>query len=86
MEKIALRVAVFFLMVSVAASANSPKTKRRQEINFEGEVVEGVARQPLDSVSQLAERASRRHQSLYDKRENFTERNKEKLKELLETY
>ena len=61
------------------------KEKTMQIIDFEGEVIEGVNRQPLDSLSQITDRgAPKKKNHFYQKRVNFRLENSETLRQLLE--
>ena len=60
-----------FCVVSLVASFQIFAADRRKKIDFEDQLVEGVNRQPLDSLSQLSEdRASKKYR-LYRKRAGF---------------
>lgn len=91
----ALAVALIFVFLSGLlsgismenASANGPgssgNSKRGKVIDFEDEVVEGVNRRPLDSLSQISERdRKRRKPHLYRKRASFRSENAETLRVL----
>jgi len=73
---------VFFLLVSVLPVASEAGSRSRV-IDFEDEVVEGVNRKPLDSLSQVSEREKRRRRMhLYRKRAGFRPDNEELLSEM----
>ncbi|MBC7691521.1 MAG: hypothetical protein H7222_07105 [Methylotenera sp.] len=56
---------------------------RQKVIDFEDEVVEGVNKRPLDSVSQLSERDRRRKKPhLYRKRHSFKSETAQTLSEI----
>jgi hypothetical protein len=58
-------------MLLLIASFQVFAAERRKKIDFEDQLVEGVNRQPLDSLSQLSEdRASKKYR-LYRKRAGF---------------
>ncbi len=67
------------LLLSSLSQANS----RSKVIDFEDELIEGVNKQPLDSLSQISEANRRRKKlHLYRKRVGFKGENAETLKEL----
>lgn len=70
-------VAVALITASIPAWANSGRSKA---IDFEDELVEGMNKRPLDSVSQLGSK-DRRHKKphLYRKRSGFRDENREAL-------
>lgn len=70
------------LLLLVAASALAG-AKREKVIDFDDEVVEGVNKQPLDSLSQVSEAEKRRHKPhLYRKRGGFRTETAETLRVL----
>ncbi len=72
---------VFFL--EIFAWGDAHKSKRSQVIDFEDDVVEGVNKQPLDSVSDIAEKGRKHHQPhLYRKRIGFKTETNETLRVL----
>ena len=67
------------LAASAWAHAENGKTK---VIDFESSVVEGINRQPFDSLNQVSEAQKRRNRPhLYRKRGGFTPDNREALSE-----
>jgi hypothetical protein len=61
---------LFFILASF--SANAGHGKREKVIDFEDEVVEGMNKKPLDSLSQISEGNKKRHKPhLYRKRIGF---------------
>src|SRR5947209_783004 len=57
---------------SSSSSSSSGGEGRQKVIDFEDEVVEGMNKRPLDSVSQISERDKNRHKPhLYRKRASF---------------
>lgn len=73
-----LFLGVLFALVNAQNSAAS--SARSRAIDFEDELVEGMNKRPLDSVSQLAGK-DRRHKKphLYRKRSGFRDENRETL-------
>lgn len=56
---------------------------RQKVIDFEGDLVEGVNKQPLDSLSEVSEARKRKRQShLYRKRRSFRTETQETLGEM----
>lgn len=56
---------------------------RQKVIDFEGDVVEGVNKRPLDSLSELSEVQKRRKRMhLYRKRKGFRTETQETLREM----
>lgn len=68
--------------VSLMDSAHAAKD-RQKVIDFEDEIVEGMNKRPLDSVSQLSERDRRKNKPhLYRKRGGFRSETLETLREM----
>lgn len=66
-----------------AAARPNAGDKRQKVIDFEDEVVEGLNRRPLDSLSQVSERDKKRKKPhLYRKRVGFKTENAETLRAL----
>ena len=65
-----------------SARAQHPPSNRKKVIDFDDEMVEGLNKRPLDSLSQISERdKNRRKNHLYKKRTSFTTDNRELLGE-----
>jgi hypothetical protein len=80
-----MRSLLFILIFSMlSAPVWAEKGSGRQKvIDFDDELVEGMNKRPLDSVSQLSEREKRRRKPhLYRKRAGFRTETAEKLVEL----
>jgi hypothetical protein len=76
-----LRGALCFLIISMSTTLLAKKD-RRTKIDFEDQLVEGINKQPLDSLSQLSEdRASKKYR-LYRKRAGFRDLHDNFLDEL----
>ena len=70
-------------VILIFSSQASAGDKRGRVIDFEDELVEGVNKRPLDSVSQISERNKRRRQMhLYRKRQGFRSETQEILTEM----
>lgn len=70
----------FLLAYPTPADAKSSRTK---VIDFEGDLIEGVNKLPLDSVNQISEAEKNKHKPhLYQKRKSFGSENSQKLHEL----
>lgn len=69
-------------------SSQSPTDGSSKEIDFEGEVIEGMNRQPLDSLTSLSEGDSedRSKGHVYRRKKTVADENKEATREILETY
>jgi predicted HicB family RNase H-like nuclease len=64
-----------------AAAESKEKVKSSKVIDFEDEVVEGLNKRPLDSLSQISERNRKRHKPhLYLKRAGFRTETEETLR------
>ena len=74
-----------FLCLSVSWAESQPQ-KKRTELDFEGEVVEGIGRQSLDSLSQLSEGENQKELHLYEKQDDYSDRDQERINEIIETY
>jgi len=77
---------VWLLLLSGTAFAGENK----KQIDFEGDVVEGVNKQPLDSLNQVSENDGGRHRvHLYRRKKPASAvqtENRETIRELAETY
>jgi len=70
------------LMIVIVALSFEASAERRTKIDFEDQLVEGVNRQPLDSLSQLSgDKASKKYR-LYRKRAGFRDLHDNLLDEL----
>lgn len=70
------------ILVSSLAEANSTNG-RSKVIDFENEVIEGVNKRPLDSLSQVSEKDKRKRKNhLYRIRGGFRSETQETLREL----
>lgn len=71
-------------MVALGPSAIAEETKKsKKKLDFEDELIEGVNKQPLDSLSQVSEKSKRKKQQhLYIKRSNFKRDNEQTLNKL----
>lgn len=80
--KLGLLIAVMGLAFGCAELAEA-KSKRAKVIDFEDEVVEGINKRPLDSLSQLSEKNKKKKKPhLYRKRAGFKPETTESLGEL----
>jgi hypothetical protein len=71
------------MCVGLVPSAQAEKSNgRTRVIDFEDQLVEGVNRQPLDSLSQLSDDKKRRKYHLYKKRAGFRDQIPQTLDEL----
>lgn len=70
------------LMIAIAAMSLQTMADRRTKIDFEDQLVEGVNRQPLDSLSQLSEDKASKKYRLYRKRAGFRDLHDNLLDEL----
>ena len=69
------------LSQSFAADTIGGHGKRQKVIDFDDEVVEGVNKQPLDSLNEIAERDKHKHKPhLYRKRAGFRTETAETLR------
>ena len=75
---------IFCITVVVLSSHMASSDKARQKvIDFDGDVVEGVNKQPLDSLTQISEKEKRRRKvHLYRKRRGFQTEIQETLREM----
>lgn len=71
-----------FSISNLHAKDKEPSS-RQKVIDFEGDVVEGVNKRPLDSLSELSEVQKRRKKMhLYRKRKGFRTETQETLREM----
>jgi hypothetical protein len=74
---------IFLILISLGLSTASYAEKRGRVIDFEDELVEGVNKRPLDSLSQISERGKNgRKAHLYRKRGSFRNETQETLMEV----
>ncbi len=71
------------LMMS-SAFAQEP-SKRSTSINFEDDVIEGINRKSLDSVSQISENNKNKKSHLYKKRATFIDRDQSLIQSMAGT-
>jgi hypothetical protein len=71
-------LSLLLLLVSGLAFANDRKTK----IDFDETLVEGVNKQPLDSLSQISEENAHKKHRLYRKRAGFRDLHEKLMDEL----
>ena len=72
-----------------APAAKAPGEGSSKDIDFEGEVIEGMNRQPLDSLTSLSEGDAEKDRSkghVYRRKKTVGDENKESTREILETY
>ncbi|MBN21280.1 MAG: hypothetical protein CL678_08320 [Bdellovibrionaceae bacterium] len=75
--KLLTRILILSLLPLIAHA------ERSKVIDFEGAVVEGLNKKPLDSFSQLSEKDKKRKRlHLYKKRKGFRFRTRQTLKEM----
>jgi hypothetical protein len=79
-----LFIFIFCLTVAIGSSKQASAEKSRQKvIDFDGDVVEGVNKRPLDSLTQVSEKEKRRRRvHLYHKRRGFRTEIQETLREM----
>lgn len=77
---------IFILCLATAVLSINPANadkSRQKVIDFEGDVVEGVNKMPLDSLTQISEKEKRRRKlHLYHKRRGFRTETQETLREM----
>lgn len=77
------RLAITLLMLALFAPSAQAGSSRSKVIDFEDELIEGVNKQPLDSLSQISEANRRRKKlHLYRKRAGFSSENTQTIREL----
>ena len=86
------RASLYILLVWLAAVPNvfaeeSAPEKSQKQVDFEDETIEGVNRQPLDSLSQTSDQDEGRGPShLYRKSDSIKDEIDESIRGLVETY
>ena len=69
------------------AAPGAPAGERTRDLDFEGEVIEGMNKRPLDSLTSLSEGEGDRSKGhLYRRTKKFKQENQELTREILETY
>jgi hypothetical protein len=85
MSKLFALSAVALLALSVFATSAyaEGKSGRSKTIDFDGDVVEGMNKRPLDSLNQISEAERRRMRPhLYQKRKGFRTETQDSVREL----
>lgn len=85
MEKIRFYLSFSLLLVSFLLIRETcfGAEKRSKVIDFDDEVVEGLNKKPLDSLSQISERDRKKHKPhLYRKRAGFRSETDETLRQI----
>ena len=78
-----LGIGLIIAMIAHANTASAEDSKRQKSIDFEDEVVEGMNKRPLDSVSQISEKdRNKRKPHLYRKRAGFRDETIQTLGEI----
>ncbi|MGE0615727.1 MAG: hypothetical protein AB7P04_08795 [Bacteriovoracia bacterium] len=76
-------IGVWMIFAMVASVASAAAAERHKVIDFEDELVEGVNKKPLDSLSTLSEKEKKRRRlHLYRKRVGFSSETADSLKEM----
>jgi hypothetical protein len=94
MKSLFAYILIFLAVLAVAARAESPaktNTKVAQEfskkLDFDGDVVEGMNRQPLDSLTSVSEGdGDGANNRLYRRKKKAEPENRELAREIVETY
>jgi hypothetical protein len=74
-------------LLALPAFAGPVDGKATKTMDFDGDVVEGVNKQPLDTLNSLSESDSSRYKMhLYKKRTSFKDENQQVMREMAETY
>jgi hypothetical protein len=73
---------VFFAILGLLVAATAVSGNRKRSIDFEDTLVEGVNKQPLDSLSQISEEQKKNDVRLYRKRAGFKDLMSRTLEEL----
>lgn len=77
----------FLFLFPALVFGKSPGSGSKKSLDFDGEVVEGMNKQPLDSLSQISEQeGARKKKHLYQVRTKYTKENKDLIREIAETY
>lgn len=70
-----LSLTASFLILSASFSLSTHADDRKQKLDFDDAVVEGLNKKPLDSLSQLNQNRKRNATHLYQKKTNFDAEN-----------
>ena len=75
--------ALLLLILCLALPAFADEKPKRKTIDFDGEVIEGINKQPLDSLNQLSEKEKKEQRPhLYNVRSAFDDENYQTVREL----
>lgn len=81
------RLMLMLMLAAGVALAEKKQEDRKKAIDFEGDVVEGLNKQPLDSLNQINEGDSgRRKNHLYRRTKSFREENRELVRDIAGKY
>lgn len=88
MRRTSLSILLIWLVaVPLVFAEDSAPEKSQKQVDFEDEMIEGVNRQPLDSLSQISDQDDGRGPShLYRKRDSIKDEIDESIRGLVETY
>ena len=79
---------IFWCMACCVAGVAKPKEDRSNQIDFDGEVIDGV-RQPLDSLTQVIDRDKAKDSDknkTYPKQSDFKNHGRTIVRDIAETY
>lgn len=74
---------ILLILLAPAMSWAGEASKRSKSINFEDDVIEGINRKSLDSVSQISENDAHKKAHLYKKRATFADRDQSLLQSMV---
>jgi hypothetical protein len=77
-----MKSTLIILSMMLITASSQAQGKRSTVLNFEDEMVEGINRKPLDSVSAISERNKKSKNHLYKKRAGFADRDQILMNEL----
>lgn len=75
-------LSILLLVITFSSSSAIANSKRSKTLNFEDDLIEGINRKPLDSVSQISDPTRDDQDHLYQKRSGFQDRNQILRKEM----
>jgi len=80
--RIIIHPILILALISITPPAHSNDADRSKKIDFDGSVVEGMNKKPLDSLSHIADPNSQNRIYLYQKKDSFRSETRQTSREL----
>jgi hypothetical protein len=87
MRVLVLLSLIFLFLVGGTVPVHAEGDQQRgKKLDFDGDVVEGVNKQPLDTLNQISEQDRKNRRHLYRKRADFDAESSDLVREVMEIY